>query len=227
MEDDFIGSSRASQIMRAIMAKWKAKKLGKVEFDNKRPRKVSKFIINKVIDKDERKNFKRTVKKENISYINSLYPNISRKDWKKIYNEMLKNYQQYKDSKKGKKDKTPQEKLTLEAIKEVEKDVKKELKKPDEKIKGEKKTPAKELKEISKDVSKKAVEQVIKKKIKDMTPEEKREYNRLAKQRQYQREKELKKNDPPKKKGRPKKNKKDNETEYEGDTDYETSDEEN
>lgn len=192
-----IGGSRASQMFGAVIAKWKKNKLGKVKFDDERPSKVSKYVVSKMMNKDKAKSFSKKIKKENIKYINSLYPNLSRSDYKQIYKIMLENIKNYKDSKdsKGEK-KTPQEKLTIEAVEEVEKDIKddkteyendSEYETSEEEEKP-KKTKA-NLKKMANEAIEKTVEAVIKKKIKDMTPEEKKIYNREAKRRQYKREK--------------------------------------
>ncbi len=117
MEDDFmIGSSRASQMMAGIIAKAKAKNLGNVKWDDERPTKVSKYIIKNLSSKETKEKFKEN---KEIKYINYLYPNILKDEWKEIYKNMIEEMERYKEEKKNKKKKTEQEELTLDAIEEL------------------------------------------------------------------------------------------------------------
>jgi hypothetical protein len=237
IEDDInIGGSRASQIMAAILAKQKANNL-KVGFQDNRPKTVSKNIVDKVMNKDNKTKFKKTIDLKSIKYINSLYPNILNKDWKDIYKIMLKNINEYNNQRKKTKKQDIYVKINDDAVNEVKNMLSSKVSenlKDDTQKKGQ---LNKEKKiNVANDILNKSVDKIIKKKIKDMTPDEKREYNRLAKRRQYERQKQTKpkqKLEPepkPKPKQKPKQKlepepEPEPEPEIEPDSDYETSEE--
>jgi hypothetical protein len=243
-----LGGSRASQIMSAILAKKKAKKLGKVEFDDKRPRKVSKYIVKNVMDKDNKKKFMDSIDKENIRYILSLYPNLLNSDWKKIYKELLELLEEYKKEREKRpkqhkkkwghnKENTQSvvfEKVNLDAVKEVEKAVKEEMKQPaiKEDIKKLEKKPIKpkEIEKIAENVAEKAVKKAVGNNLKNLTEEERRAYWKEAnKRRQEKKKREREAQGIVVKRGRKKKQPApvaEEKEEEEPDTEYETSDDE-
>lgn len=132
-EDPLVGSSRASQMMAGIIAKAKAgvlkDKQGNDWWDDTKPKKISKYIVNKIVSKDTKKKFNDKIKDEEIKYINYLYPNIENDEWEEIYKNMIEELEKYKEEKKNKKTKTDKEELTLEAVEELIPEIKKVLEK--------------------------------------------------------------------------------------------------
>lgn len=97
------GGSRASQIMRAILAKAKAGKLiknkgedkGDKWWDDKKPQKVSRYVIKNMMSNTTKREFKTKIKSRLIELIMSLYPNVANSNWKNIFMFMMRQFRIY------------------------------------------------------------------------------------------------------------------------------------
>jgi hypothetical protein len=98
-----VGASRASQIMRAILAKAKAGKLiknkgedkGDKWWDDKKPQKVSRYVIKNMMSNTSKREFKTKIKSRLIELIMSLYPNVANSNWKNIFMFMMRQFRLY------------------------------------------------------------------------------------------------------------------------------------